>query len=416
MQTSQTQFRATGAIDGGNGTSLHKLQGAHPSDPAALAPVLTSVLRGLTRVHEAGLKHQQLTPETIGLGTGGEAIIDLLAPENAESTMAICVPKYSAPEAFHPEAAFSDCARLDSYVLGFIFYELFVGRDLFEQIFTGLGDEGSAAWFAWHADGNKRPPALATLLAGFPQPVSEAIDGMMAKDPAGRLCDFGRINRMLDCAAATVILPVVGGTATVAKDVPEVRPAARLSEDSPAGNSPALEVRAPPPRPPASRGRVGSLLVAAALLVTGILALEGRHRAPAARPPRAIRTATGIMLLASDGEKDAFYIDAKAVTNRDYDHFREATGLEFPAAGPKQTRRPEEPVTALTWYEARSFADWAGKRLPTASEIERAVQDQGRPRWITKESQDAPPGALLRCAAGLDILRSRHLLGVVSDQ
>jgi iron(II)-dependent oxidoreductase len=75
-----------------------------------------------------------------------------------------------------------------------------------------------------------------------------------------------------------------------------------------------------------------------------------------------------------------FYIDLCEVTNRQYLEFCNAKGHAppadpgFPGMPGYLTNYPDYPVVDVSWRDANAYCQWAGKRLPTAVEWEKAAR------------------------------------------
>ncbi|MBI5410873.1 MAG: formylglycine-generating enzyme family protein [Nitrospirae bacterium] len=77
---------------------------------------------------------------------------------------------------------------------------------------------------------------------------------------------------------------------------------------------------------------------------------------------------------------DAFLMDRHEVTNEHYAAYLLATGAPASRLWNKSDRFhsgekfPRHPAVGLSWFEAKAFCEWQGKRLPTEAEWEKAAR------------------------------------------
>ena len=143
--------------------------------------------------------------------------------------------------------------------------------------------------------------------------------------------------------------------------------------------------------------RVGAAVVVCAMIVTAIVykrsaaavqtEITGKDGAPAVLVP------AGNFIMGDDQESprrelylDAYYIDRYEVTTARYAKFLEATGSVAPPEDWEKLDRDrgkELPVVGVDWNDATAYCKWAGRRLPTDAEWEKAARgsDERRYPW-----------------------------------
>ncbi|MGH7255953.1 MAG: formylglycine-generating enzyme family protein [Nitrospirales bacterium] len=89
---------------------------------------------------------------------------------------------------------------------------------------------------------------------------------------------------------------------------------------------------------------------------------------------------------------DSFYLDQYEVTIRRYEQFMDATGHDAPPLwyAHAVVEAGDRPAVGTTWFDAEAYCGWAGKRLPTEAEWEKAARGTDGRRYPWGHMQPFP--------------------------
>ena len=163
-----------------------------PMEQRQALGIIAATAKGLASIHAAKMIHRDLKPSNILMPRGGGlkiADFGLAAALSDQQAMDLGSVRYMAPEVLQGGLATTSS---DMYALGIIAYEMFAGRDKFNEAFrTILRDQRNQAmrWVKWHTNVRAKVTPLHTLVPEIPEGLSDLVARMMDKEPSRRIAN-----------------------------------------------------------------------------------------------------------------------------------------------------------------------------------------------------------------------------------
>jgi eukaryotic-like serine/threonine-protein kinase len=317
--------------------------------------------RALGYVHTRNIVHRDIKPENLHIDENGRVrLMDfgIAKAQNFNLTregFAIGTPYYMAPEQVMGKPV---TPAADVYAFGIVLYEMLTGL----KPVTGETVE-SLFYLILHQQLNMEP----LRQSGAPPELISLVERCAAKKVEERPPSFEAVIADLEA----ILAKLQGGAAAPAENRQPAPPA-------PEKKLPLLPIAA----------AVAAVAIAIVLIVTYLgkkddpVSKKGPEPTPPPQeqgPPPRLQDQYGEMILIPEGafvsgrentvkKLPAFYIDKTEVSVAMWNKFSLAMGR------PAKPEPADFPVTDVNFSEAVEYCTWAGKRLPTADEWEKAAR------------------------------------------
>jgi eukaryotic-like serine/threonine-protein kinase len=350
--------------------------------------IAVQVARALRYIHEKQIIHRDIKPENIHVTpTGKVKLMDfgIAKTEGLSMTQAGFVmgtPYYMSPEQVRGQEIDDG---VDIYAFGILLFELFSGKKPFtgetiDRVFYSILNE---------------PLDLKVLKdTGVPDDACQLVARCTEKERKARPADFSVVIKDLENLINTHGSPDAATSETAETTVATTARPEEVEEVESGANR-KLMIAA-----------IAVILCAAVAVGYLVLSKKAKPKEPVASTaqpaipqlPSRLALPTGDMVLVPAGSflygKErtptvipAFYVDLTEVSNSAYEAFCKATGHPLPGNFPKD--KADYPIVDINIGEAKQFAAWAGKRLPTSQEWEKAARGTDGRTFPWGEEADA---------------------------
>ena len=257
------QYAPDGSLaDAIKGRTQHKLN--LPASPAFVSDLISQVAAALQYTHDRGVVHRDVKPGNVLLQLEPDGHLKALladfgiargADASSQRTKVSGTLAYMAPEQFNGK--FSPAS--DQYALAVMAFQLLTAHTPFEGT--------AASMTSGHLYG--APPSVRSYNAALPAAVDAVMARALAKDPTQRYASVTDFAKALDAALAQ---KSAAGVAAPPLPTNGGRPSGGAAPQWPGGGKPKRER---PPRSGPGLGRVWLVLLAAVVLLVGIVGAGG---------------------------------------------------------------------------------------------------------------------------------------------
>ena len=348
------------------------IRAGHTGSMVERIKIALQIADALEFVNGRGIVHRDIKPENVHIDPAGRVkLMDFGIAKTADLSLtktgvAMGTPYYMSPEQVSGKPV---SPSMDIYAFGMLFYELLTG------VRAVNGDTIEAVLY--QILNVPLDPAL-MVNAGVPPRARGLVLRCVEKKAEDRPQSF------------RVVIEELRGLISGA------------SEETQSLATKTVPIATPVVAPPQPRRRsmaiwavpVASIVMIGAGAVWWATRSAPPHKPPATQTPEAPAPVIPGMIYIPAGSflsgpqntpasLAAFYIDETEVSNAEFAEYCRATGCAAPEGN------PDLPVVRVTVAQAREFAKWKGKRLPTAAEWERAARGTNGAKFPWGEAEDA---------------------------